>query len=59
MVGVNQAWCIACGLCFGVHSDLFEVWADGKAQIKKLPITDEEIDEYEEAKGNCPVQAIE
>lgn len=59
MVGVNKEWCIICGLCFGNHSNLFELWADGKAQLKKLPITDEELDEYDAAKNDCPAQVIE
>jgi len=59
MVGVNKAGCIACGLCFGNYSDMFELWPDGKAQVKKVPVSKEDFAIYEEAKSNCPVQAIE
>jgi ferredoxin len=58
MVLVDKDACIACGLCFGTHSEFFTFGPDGKAEAIKQPTTDEEIATIQEAIDNCPVGAI-
>jgi ferredoxin len=55
---VDKDKCITCGLCFSVHSDLFILGADGKAEAAKQPQTPEEEAAFVEAMGACPVDAI-
>ena len=58
MSQVDKNKCITCGLCFSVHSDLFVLGVDGKAEALKQPETPEEQTAFTEAMGACPVEAI-
>lgn len=58
MSKVDKNLCIACGICFGTHPDLFALGADGKAEAIKQPETPEEKANSEDAKNSCPVGAI-
>lgn len=55
---VDKNLCITCGLCFGVHGDLFALWADGKAEATRQPVGQEDMDNFEDAMVSCPVAAI-
>ena len=48
--------CIACGLCTGICSDVFEMGGDGMAHGSEF---DEALlGPVEEARDSCPVSAI-
>lgn len=52
---VNES-CIACGLCIGICSDVFEMGGDGMAHGSEF---DESfMGPVEEARDSCPVSAI-
>ena len=52
---VNES-CIACGLCIGICSDVFERGGDGMAHGSEF---DEAfMGPVEEARDSCPVSAI-
>jgi ferredoxin len=55
-VKVDKDKCIGCGLCTALAADVFEMGADGKADVKadaNLAST-----EIKNAAESCPVQAI-
>ncbi len=54
---VNQDTCIGCGLCISTVPEVFEVNADGKAEVCGHT-TDENRAAVQEAIDACPVQAI-
>ena len=58
MSKVNKDLCIACGNCFGLHSNLFKQDADGKAVAIKQPEIPDEIKDFQAAMEECPVDAI-
>ncbi len=58
MVQVDKNLCISCGVCFGVHSQFFALWTDGKAEAIKQPTTDEERASVQDAIVSCPATAI-
>jgi ferredoxin len=51
---INKDACIGCGLCAGMHADVFAIDDDGKAKL----IGEDEA-AIEDAVANCPVGAIE
>ena len=54
-VFVNKG-CIGCGLCAGTCPSVFSMTEDGVARAID---TDVPADTLEEAKNNCPAEAIE
>ena len=54
---VNQDTCIGCGLCISTVPEVFEVNADGTAEVCGHT-TDENRAAVQEAIDACPVQAI-
>ena len=53
---VNEA-CIACGLCIGICSDVFQMGGDGMAHGSEFE-DDSLFGPVEEARDSCPVSAI-
>jgi len=53
---VNQELCVGCGLCEQVCSDIFEMAADGNAQVKAD--ANLEASCLQDAVDQCPVEAI-
>lgn len=52
---VNES-CIACGLCTGICSDVFEMGGDGMAHGSEFDKA--LLGPVEEARDGCPVSAI-
>lgn len=55
---VEQETCIGCGMCTGTCPACFQFNDDGKAEVVCEEIPEDLVDEAEEAKNSCPVQAI-
>ena len=60
---VAGAWyvddqCIACGMCISEAPENFDMNDDDMAYVKKQPEGDEELEACEDAKDECPVEAI-
>ncbi len=53
---VDQDLCVGCGLCTQVCSDVFEMTADGKADV--MSDANLEADCIQDAVDQCPVSAI-
>jgi ferredoxin len=53
---VDQDLCVGCGLCAQVCSDVFELKADGKADV--ISGADLSADCIQDAVDQCPVGAI-
>jgi ferredoxin len=51
--------CIGCGLCASECPEIFEINDDGVAQAKDVEVSEDELVSAEDAKDNCPVEAIE
>lgn len=51
--------CIGCGLCSETCPDVFEMTDDGLARAIDAEISSIDEDAAEEARLNCPVEAIE
>ncbi len=56
---INSDLCIGCWACAAIAEDLIEIWDHGKAQVKKQPETQEELDTAKDAKDSCPVDSEE
>lgn len=54
MIKVDQNACIGCGLCAGMHPEVFAMNEDGKSE----PISQENEAAAKEAASACPVGAI-
>ena len=54
---VNQDTCLGCGLCISTVPDVFELNADGKAEVCG-PTTEANKGAVQEAVDACPVQAL-
>lgn len=54
MIKVDQNACIGCGLCAGMHPEVFAMNEDGKSE----PISQENEAAAREAASACPVGAI-
>lgn len=58
---INRDICIGCGMCTAIADAVFELADDGLAQVK-LPngelLTDEDIENAEQAADSCPCGAI-
>jgi ferredoxin len=58
---VDKATCIGCGLCPKVCPDVFNMYTDDddrKAKVIAQEIPKTSVDSADEAKDNCPVDAI-
>lgn len=51
--------CIGCGLCSETCPDVFEMTDDGLAMAVDAEVSSIDEDAAEEARLNCPVEAIE
>lgn len=56
---VNKDLCISCGACVGMVSEVFDFGEDGKAEVIVKEISDELVEEVEDAADGCPTDAIE
>lgn len=56
-ITINKETCIGCGTCAAICLDVFEIGADGKAQVKSGDFTGKEA-LISQAKDACAVQAI-
>ena len=56
---VNQDKCLRCGMCTGIAMDIFEFDDDGNIKVENEKINEENKEDVEAAKNNCPVGAIE
>lgn len=54
---VNKDLCIGCGTCAAIAPDVFEINAEGKAEVKGTDFAGKE-NVINQAKDACPVQAI-
>jgi len=57
-VFVNKG-CIGCGLCAGTCPSVFSMTEDGVARAIDTDVPADTLEEAEEAKNNCPAEAIE
>ncbi len=55
---VNEG-CIGCGLCTGTCPMVFSMTKDGVAKAIDTDVPVSVLEEAEEAKNNCPAEAIE
>ena len=55
---VNQETCIGCGLCVDYCPEVFELTDDNGASIIVDRVPAESKEKCQEAKANCPVDAI-
>ena len=55
---VNER-CISCGLCTSICPEVFSMGKEGFAIATDVAVSHHEIDQAEEAKDSCPVDAIE
>ncbi|MFW5888340.1 MAG: ferredoxin [Patescibacteria group bacterium] len=53
-VKVDGEKCIGCGVCASICPDVFEMNAEGKAQVK----SEENMECAKQAADSCPVDAI-
>lgn len=51
--------CIGCGLCAGTCPEVFSMTDEGVAHAIEEEVSEELLDQAQEAKENCPVAAIE
>ena len=54
---VNEELCVGCGLCANDCPDVFEMEND-KAKVKANPVPESSLDCCNQAKQDCPVEAI-
>jgi ferredoxin len=57
-VVVNFAKCTGLGICESVSPEYFEVNDDGKLELLKDDISDDELQSVEEAVSGCPTEAL-
>lgn len=56
---VNKDLCVGCGTCAAISSDVFEIAADGKAQVKNNGVVaDNQVELLDRAISMCPTGAI-
>ena len=55
---VNEG-CIGCGLCAGTCPEVFSLTKDGVAKAIDADVPPSALSAAEEAKNNCPAEAIE
>lgn len=57
-INIDKDKCIGCGLCATIAPNTFEIDEDsGKSRV--IDVSGDSIDKQEEARDNCPVDAIE
>ena len=57
-VVVDFAKCTGLGICESVSPEYFEVNDDGKLELLKADISDDELQSVEEAVSGCPTEAL-
>lgn len=55
---VDKSLCIGCGLCESISPSVFKMNEEGLAEAIENEFTDEQLSEAEEAKSQCPSEAI-
>ena len=55
---VNKDACIGCGQCTAICGEVFEIGAEGTAEVKVAEVPEEAKDTCVEAKDSCPTGAI-
>lgn len=50
--------CISCWACVGIAPEIFEFNEENKSCVKRQPETEKELQDTEDAKNICPVDAI-
>lgn len=56
---VNKDLCVGCGTCAAIAPDVFEIAADGKAQVKNNGVVaDNQVELLDRAISMCPTGAI-
>lgn len=55
---VDKDLCIGCGLCEALSPKVFKMDDEGKAEAISEELSPELQNEAEDAKGQCPVEAI-
>lgn len=58
-VVVNRATCAGIGICEGIDPEMFEVRVDGKVQVLKEDLADDEaLEVARDAVSRCPTQSL-
>ncbi len=58
-ITIDKENCIGCGACVATAPEVFEMNDEGKAEVLKIELTDEEIEKTKEAVSVCPVNVID
>lgn len=58
IASIDQSGCIGCGLCADTCPSVFQMAADGMAEVRATPIPIEAEGAATEAMANCPVSVI-
>ncbi|MFA9396946.1 MAG: ferredoxin [Clostridiaceae bacterium] len=56
---VDKDTCIGCGLCTSICEEIFFMNDNGKAEAKDIVISQDIKDAAEDARVQCPVEAID
>lgn len=56
---VNKEKCLICGMCASTNPDVFNFDDEGFIKVNNNNINEDNKNEIEEIKNNCPVSAIE
>jgi len=55
---VNKEKCLGCGTCVSICPEVFQLGADGKAEVKEGVDLEKFLAAIDEAIANCPTNAI-
>lgn len=57
-IQVDESLCIGCAMCVSMCESVFAMNEDGISEVIANEVTDEMMEEAEEARDCCPVDAI-
>lgn len=57
-IQVDESLCIGCAMCVSMCESVFAMNEDGISEVIATEVTDEMMEEAEEARDCCPVDAI-
>ncbi|MBP3887802.1 MAG: ferredoxin [Cellulosilyticum sp.] len=57
-IQVDESLCIGCAMCVSMCESVFAMNEDGISEVIANQVTDEMMEEAEEARDCCPVDAI-
>ena len=57
-IQVDESLCIGCAMCVSMCESVFAMSEDGISEVIATEVTDEMMEEAEEARDCCPVDAI-